>query len=278
MMVVRLTKISTQPSQGNPFTCHYNFELFFSLHREVRSGRLFAVMSALQNNIPLTHGLFGTTELDEARSAAIKKTYALLSLSVVTAIAGGFVGSSSPVLRQFFATIPGWIVAMIALNAIPYMAIACRHNPVMGTLALIGDGLVSGLVLAPVLYMASVVAPDIVPAALVLTAVVFAGVTFSVMLTKVQFSAPRGLMIGMFFAIIGVIVLNMFLDMTFLSMIIAGAIGIFGVFILVNATSQVLNNPEYNEPVAGALMLFAGLFNVFVAILHILLAFAGRDD
>ena len=48
--------------------------------------------------------------------------------------------------------------------------------------------------------------------------------------------------------------------------------------ILVNATSQVLNNPEYDEPVAGALMLFAGLFNVFVAILHLLLVFAGRDD
>ena len=82
----------------------------------------------------------------------------------------------------------------------------------------------------------------------------------------------------MFFAIIGVVVLNMFLEIGFLGMLISGAIGIFGVFVLVNATSQVLNNPEYHEPVAGALMLFAGLFNVFVAILHLLLAFAGRDD
>jgi len=235
-------------------------------------------MSTLQNNIPVTQGLFGTTDLDEARSAAIKKTYALLSLSVVSAIVGGFIGSSSPALVQFFASIPGWIVAMIALNAIPYMAIACRHNPVMGTLALIGDGLVAGLVLAPVLYMANVVAPDIVPAALVLTAIVFAGVTATVMITQVRFSAPRGLATGMFVAILGVLILNMFLNMTFLSMLIAGAIGIFGVFVLVNATSQVLNNPEYHEPVAGALMLFAGLFNVFVAILHLLLAFAGRDD
>ena len=242
------------------------------------SVRLTAVMSALQNNIPLTQGLFGTTELDEARSAAIKKTYALLSLSVIAAVAGGFIGSRTPALVQFFSTWMGWIVAMIALNAIPYVAMACRHNPVMGTLALIGDGLVAGLVLAPVLFMASVVAPDIVPAALVLTAIVFAGVTAAVMLTKVQFSAPRGLMAGMFFAIIGVIVLNMFLNIGFLGMIITGAIGIFGVFILVNATSQVLNNPEYDEPVAGALMLFAGLFNVFVAILHLLLVFAGRDD
>ena len=235
-------------------------------------------MSTLQNNISVTQGLFGTTDLDEARSAAIKKTYALLSLSVVSAIVGGFIGSSTPALVQFFASIPGWIVAMIALNAIPHMAMACRNNPVMGTLALIGDGLVAGLVLAPVLFMASVVAKDIVPAALVLTAIVFAGVTAAVMITKVQFSAPRGLMIGMFFAVIGVIVLNMFLEIGPLGMLISGAIGIFGVFILVNATSQVLNNPEYDEPVVGALMLFAGLFNVFVAIIHLLLAFAGRDD
>ena len=235
-------------------------------------------MSTLQNNIPVTQGLFGTTDLDEARSAAIKKTYALLSLSVVSAIVGGFIGSKSPALIQFFSTWIGWIVAMVALNAIPHMAMACRNNPVMGTLALIGDGLVAGLVLAPVLYMARVVAPDIVPAALVLTAIVFAGVPAAVMITKVEFSAPRGLMIGMFFAIIGVIVLNMFLNIGPFGMLISGAIGIFGVFILVNATSQVLNNPEYDEPVVGALMLFAGLFNVFVAIIHLLLAFAGRDD
>ena len=236
-------------------------------------------MSALQNNIPITQGLFGTTELDETRSAAIKKTYALLSLSVVAAIAGGFIGARTPALVQFFSTWMGWIVAMIALNAIPRVAMAARHNPVMGTLALIGDGLISGLVLAPVLYMASVVAPDIVPAALILTAIVFTGVTFAVMITKAQFSAPRGLMTGMFFAIIGVIFLNMLtLDIGFLGMLISGAIGIFGVFILVNATSQVLNNPEYDEPTMGALMLFAGLFNVFVAIIHILLIFTGRDD
>ena len=62
------------------------------------------------------------------------------------------------------------------------------------------------------------------------------------------------------------------------SVLCAATLASVGVFILVNATSQVLNNPEYDEPTMGALMLFAGLFNVFVAILHILLAFTGRDD
>ncbi|MDA7617869.1 MAG: Bax inhibitor-1 family protein [Verrucomicrobiota bacterium] len=235
-------------------------------------------MNTFENTLPISQGLFGSMELDDVRSSAIKKTYMLLSMSVLSALVGGSIGSSSPGLVQFFGSGLGWIVAMVALNGIPYVAMACRHNPVMGTMALIGDGFVSGLVLAPVLYMASVFAPDIVPAALILTAVVFAGVSVSVMITKVQYSAPRGLMMGMFFAIAGITLLNMFLNIGFLGVLIASALGIFGVFILVNATSQVLNSPEYDEPVGGALMLFAGLFNVFVAILHLLLAFSGRDD
>jgi len=39
----------------------------------------------------------------------------------------------------------------------------------------------------------------------------------------------------------------------------------------VYATSDVLNNPNADSPIPGALFLFAGLFNVFVAILNILL-------
>ncbi|HAR00638.1 MAG: Bax inhibitor-1 family protein [Limisphaerales bacterium] len=235
-------------------------------------------MSSFENTLPISQGLFGSMELDSARSSAIKKTYMLLSMSVLSALIGGSIGSSSPAMVQFFGSGIGWIVAMVALNGIPYLAMACRHNPVIGTIALVGDGFVSGLVLAPVLHMASVFAPDIVPAALILTALVFAGVSVSVMITKVQYSAPKGLMMGLFFALAGITILNMFLNIGFLGILIACGIGVFGVFILVNATSQVLNSPEYDEPVGGALMLFAGLFNVFVAILHLMLAFSGRDD
>ena len=78
-------------------------------------------------------------------------------------------------------------------------------------------------------------------------------------------------MTGIFFSIIGVLVLNAFLQIGFLGMLIAGVIGIFGVFILVYATSDVLNNPEIDSPIPGALMLFAGLFHVFVAAINLLL-------
>ena len=98
------------------------------------------------------------------------------------------------------------------------------------------------------------------------------------MLTGARYSAPKGIMFGLFFAFIGVVVLNMFMHMPILGLVIALIIGIIGVLILVHATSQVLNNPEFDEPVVGAVMLFSGLFNIFVALLHILLAFGGFGD
>ena len=50
-----------------------------------------------------------------------------------------------------------------------------------------------------------------------------------------------------------------------------------GVCILVYATSDVLNNPQADSPIPGALILFAGLFNVFVSILNLLLRSGRRS-
>lgn len=71
------------------------------------------------------------------------------------------------------------------------------------------------------------------------------------------------------------IVLNSFMNIGVLGILIAAGIGIFGVFSLVFSTSTVLNSREADSPIPGALMLFSGLFNVFVATLNILLRLAG---
>ena len=232
---------------------------------------------AYGNQLSVGDKLMGQTRLVGEQAAIIHQTYLLLSLSVVTAIVGAYIGATTPAIVQFFSGWMGWILAMVLLNVIPMVAMACRHNTFLGVSALLLDGFIAGLILAPILYLANRIAPDVVYTAMIITGIVFLAVTGYVMTTKRTFSAPRGLMAGIFFCIIGVVVLNIFIQATFLSLLISGAIGIFGVFILVYATSDVLNNPEANSPIPGALMLFAGLFNVFVAVLHILLAFTGRD-
>ena len=222
--------------------------------------------------------LWGQTTLEGNRGELIKKTYLLLGLSVISSLVGGVIGANSPTLVHLFSGWLGWILALVLLNGIPQIALSVRDNPVLGLAALVADGFVSGLVLAPILQLASVVAPDLVPTALILTAVVFVGVAGYVMTVRKTFSAPRGLMIGIFFSTIGVMILNTFLHLGILGMLIAGAIGVFGVLILVHATSEALHSPEADSPIAGALMLFAGLFNVFVAALDILLRLEQSDE
>jgi modulator of FtsH protease len=112
-------------------------------------------------------------------------------------------------------------------------------------------------------------------AAFMVTAAVFLGITGYVMTSGRTFSAPKGLMIGLMISITAAIVLNMFMNIGFLGILIAAGIGIFGVFSLVYSTSSVLNSPDADSAIPGALMLFAGLFNVFVATLNILLRLFG---
>jgi FtsH-binding integral membrane protein len=221
-------------------------------------------MTAMEN-------LFGTTALSSVRADAIKKTYMLLALSVAGALCGGYLGAQSDALANLFTGWLGWILAMVLLNAIPRVAIAARHNPVLGVTALLADGFVSGLVLAPMLRVASYYAPGTIQIAMLMTLVVFGAVTLFVMASGRTFSAPRGLMLGIGISIVAAMVLNAFLNIGVLGMLIAVGIGIFGVCILVYATSAVLHSTDADSPIPGALMLFAGLFNVFVAILNILL-------
>jgi FtsH-binding integral membrane protein len=215
--------------------------------------------------------LFETTPLTSARAETIKKTYMLLGLSVVGALCGGYLGAQSDALASLFTGWLGWILAMVLLNVIPRIAMAARHDPVLGVTALAVDGFVSGLVLAPILRFASRFAPGTIQIAMLMTLIVFAAVTVFVMSSNRTFSAPRGLMLGISVSIVAAIVLNAFLNIGLLGMLIAAGIGIFGVCILVYATSDVLHNPNADSPIPGALILFAGLFNVFVAILNILL-------
>jgi modulator of FtsH protease len=178
-------------------------------------------------------------------------------------------------MARLFSGMLGWILAIALLNIVPRIAIAVRHNPVLGVSALVLDGFVSGIAISPLLFIAARVQPSLILAALGITGIVFLGVTAYVMTSGRTFSAPRGLMAGLFFAIIGAVLLNSFLNIGMLGILISFGIGAFGVFVLVFSTSSVLRTPDADSPIPGALMLFAGVFNVFVAALNILLRVMG---
>ena len=221
----------------------------------------------------------GTIDLSATQSAVIRQTYLLFGVAVFAALAGGYIGGTSATIAHFFTGWTGWIAAMLILNLVPRIAMAARHNPVLGVTALVGDGFLSGLAMAPLLWVAGMVGPQLVPMALGVSACVFLGVTAYIMVSGRRFSAPRGLMAGMFFATIGVSVLNAFLHIGVLGIVVSLGIGAIGVFSLVSSTSGVLSSPDADSAIPGAPSLFAGVFNIFVATLSLLLrVFGGRRN
>jgi modulator of FtsH protease len=219
--------------------------------------------------------LSGETALGTRSIAVVRQTYLLFGLAVFSALAGGYIGATSDTLARFFSGWIGWIAALLLLNLVPRIAISVRHNPQLGVAALVGDGFISGIALSPLLWVARLIAPRLIFVALGITAFVFIGITLYVMTTRRTFSAPRGLMAGIFFALIGSIILNSFLHIGVIGILIALGIGALGVFTLVYSTSAVLRSPDADSPIPGALMLFAGVFNIFVAALNILLRLLG---
>ena len=219
----------------------------------------------------------GTTPLSAQSAVVVKQTYLLFGLAVFSAMAGGYIGATTESLARFFSTWIGWIAALLLLNIVPRMAIAVRHNHQLGVAVLVFDGFISGIALSPLLWIARLYAPNLILVALFITGFVFVGITLYVMGSSRTFSAPRGLLTGIFFSVIGAIVLNGFLHIGFAGILIAIGIGALGVFTLVYATSTVLRSPYIDSPIPGALMLFASVFNIFVATLNILLRVLGGD-
>ena len=220
---------------------------------------------------------------DPGRTEAIQETYRLLAVAVFAAMAGGWLGSRSPDVIRFFLSVPGLIVAMMALNFIPSMTInVARKNPRLGVPYLGLFGLVSGLVLSPLIFFAmirsgaGVDTPNLVQAALAITAFIFLGVSGYVWKSGTRFKASEGYLSAAFWAITAAVVVNyFFLHSGVMGIAVSTAIGLFGGVGLVMSTAQVLNDPEYRDPVVGALCIYAGLFNIFQAVLHLLLAFGG---
>jgi modulator of FtsH protease len=233
------------------------------------------LMSPSNPNSSVFERMSATTVLTAAQAAVIKQTYALFGIAVVAAMVGGYVGATTETIVYFFSSFLGWIVAMIGLNFVPRIAMAARGNPVLGTAALVFDGFFAGICLAPILWFAAKTQPLMIEAALGITAIVFLGITGYVFTSGRTFSAPRGLMIGLFFSVIGAMILNSFMQIGFLGILISVGIGAVGVIALVTSTSAILQSGDADSAIPGALALFAGVFNIFVATLNILLRLFG---
>jgi FtsH-binding integral membrane protein len=230
---------------------------------------------------------FNDPAAQRQRTQMLHTTYLYLSVAVVGAMAGAWFGAHSEAyISMVFSA--GWlffIPMFFVLNMVPALALrVAEQAPRFAIPALAFDGVISGLALAPLVFVGLALSGqdaggsggNLVSTAVVVTGAIFAAITAYVHLNKSQFVASSAVMWGLFGFALVAMPINMMIQSSIFSMVISLVIGILGAVQLASATSTIVSNPNFNSPAAGALMLFAGLFNMFQAILHLLIG-GSRD-
>lgn len=211
----------------------------------------------------------------------LRKVYSLFAGGVGFAIAGALValyagaGDGVPPLVAF--GMEHWILAMVLYFGAFLGASFARRVPGLNVAALFGYTFVTGLFIAPALFVAQYMAsrgatldPSPVRDAFLLTGAAFGGLTAYVMISRRDFSfIGAALNVGIW-VVIGASLLAIFLHSAVFNLAIASVgVLLFAGYILYD-TSRILRDEDRSDAVGAALQLFLDVVNLFMFLLRIL--------
>ncbi len=220
---------------------------------------------------------------ESERAAFIKRTYlhlggafvayaVVVTLFLQTGIANAFMGvlSGTPWL---------WLVVMVAYMGISMLADKWAHSGVsrerqyMGLgLYIVAFGFLSTIPITRALMMDG----SVLMHAVMITAALVAGLTFTAFSTKINFSfMGRFLTIGMFCAM-GIIVAGILFGFS-LGLWFMGAMILLAAGSVLYSTSNIIHEYHTEQHVAASLSLFSSIGLLFWYVLQFVMAFTGND-
>lgn len=160
-----------------------------------------------------------------------------------------------------------------------FAASALRRSPGVNVAALFGFTFVTGLFVAPSLFMAqfaasqgSTLSASPIRDAFLLTGAAFTGLTSYVFITRKDFSFLGASLTTGIFVLLGASLLSFFFSSAAFHLAIASVgVLLFAGYILFD-TSRILQASEEDDAVGAALRLFLDVFNMFLFLLQILSA------
>lgn len=219
------------------------------------------------------------------RLAYIRKVYALFAGSVVLSAVGAMLAlyTGAPVMYGDLAVPPmvaaviqsPWIAFGISL-AVIFGASAVRRVKTLNLVALFGMALVLGIVFAPSLFIAQLMAAtgetlsaSPIRDAFILASLMFGGLTGYVVVSKKDFSFLGSALTMGVVVVIGAALLNLIFQSSAFGLAIASVgVLLFGGYVLFD-TWRILRTNE-RDAVGAALQLYLDFLNLFLYLLRIL--------
>jgi modulator of FtsH protease len=207
----------------------------------------------------------------------LRNTYALLGVSLFPTVIGALIGMS---MNFGFAQASPIMFMLVTLAGIfgMFFLIRKNRNNSMGVVFLLGLTFLLGIMLGPILQVAFSMSNggQIVSLAAGGTGVIFFTLAGIATTSKRDFSSMgKFLMIGLILLVLAMLA-NMFFQIPALSLAISSiAVLIFSGFILYDV-NRIVRGGETNY-VMATLSLYLNIYNLFVHLLHLLMALMGRE-
>lgn len=216
--------------------------------------------------------------LSAEQNKVLRNTYMMLALTMIPTVLGAFVGTS--ISFTFLATNPilGAVLMFGAMLGMLF-AVSALRNSVWGIAALLGFTFVAGVFLGPILQVALNLknGAQLIGMAATGTGIIFFSLATIATVTKKDFSfMGKFLFIGLILLIVASLA-NLFFQIPAMSLTISAiAVLIFSAYILFDV-SRIVHGGETNY-VMATLGIYMSIYNLFINLLHLLMAFSGKRD
>ena len=212
------------------------------------------------------------------QNKVLRNTYMLLGLSMIPTVIGAWLGVNTDFSWMAQHPIAAPLV-MLAVIIGAMFAVSALRNSAWGVVAMLGFTFLMGWWLGPMLQYALHFrnGAQLIAIAAGGTGAIFLGLASYVTVTKRDFSfLGKFLFIGLILLVVGAIA-NLFFQVPAASLTISAvAVVLFAGYILYDV-SQIVNGGETNY-VMATLKIYIDIYNIFVNLLNLLLAFAGNRD
>lgn len=204
----------------------------------------------------------------EERATLVRRTYALVLVSVLVTMVGASFGLSQPQLMAAVAAHP-FITFFVALAPL-IMAQRARTQFPMNIGMVLLFNFVMGVMISPALFFYGRTQPGLIGQAAVLTVGAFGILTLYAFVSRRDFSAWGSFLIVGLWVLIGTMLLNMFFRNAAIDLWLASVSVLLFSGLLVFDTWRLRNHYGPDEYVGAAVQIYLDLLNMFMAILRIL--------
>jgi len=213
-----------------------------------------------------------------ARAEFIRKTYGHLAAAILVFVGIEGLLINSPLAEPMTRTMLGgrwsWLIVLGAFLGVSWIADKWARSDTSPGMQYLGLGLYTvaeAVIFLPILYLAGLHYPGVIPQAGVMTLLLFAGLTATVFLTRKDFSFLRPILAIGGMVAMGVIVAGILFGFS-LGIFFSAAMILFAAGAILYDTSNILHHYRTDQHVAASLSLFASVALLFWYLLRLFMS------